>query len=109
MIVVVGGDHGVPRVTRGGGYSCGEGNGHEAETFALEVLHGGTHVFLHELSDLVLGDSHGVVGSGRRRLVAVGAATKGCGPTIGTTGLNTVSASLPKTKQNCLYNIIILL
>lgn len=33
--VVVVGDHGVARVTRGGGDGVGEGNGHEAEAFPL--------------------------------------------------------------------------
>jgi hypothetical protein len=44
-VVVV--DRGVPGVTRGSGNSGGERDGHEAETFPLQVLHGGAHVLLH--------------------------------------------------------------
>jgi len=51
----------VSGVTRGFGDGGGERNGHEAETFPLQVLHGGSHVFLHQLRHLLLRRRQGVV------------------------------------------------
>lgn len=76
---------GVPGVTCGSGDRRGQGNGHEAETLSLKVLHGGAHVFFHQLRNLVFSHHQGVVR--RRRLVALG-------PTIAATSLNTVTATL---------------
>lgn len=42
----------------GRGDGGGKGDWHEAEAFALEVLHGGAHVFFHELRYLVLRCRH---------------------------------------------------
>lgn len=86
----------VPGVTRGSGDGCCQRNGHEAEPFALQVLHGGAHVFLHELRDLLLRHSHAVVG--RRRLVPVPSA----GPAIGT-GLDTVTSSLQRPRNYFIF------
>lgn len=51
----------VSGVTRGFGDGSGQGNRHKAETFPLQVLHGGSHVFLHELGHLLLRRGEGVV------------------------------------------------
>lgn len=59
--VVGGGGEGVPGVRGGGGDGRGEGDGHEAEPLPLEVLHGGSHVLLHQLRHLVLRHRHPVV------------------------------------------------
>jgi hypothetical protein len=84
-VVVV--DRGVPGVTRGSGNSGGEQDGHEAETFPLQVLHGGAHV-LHELGHLVLGDGEAVVR--RHHLVAIRGASNG--PAINPS-LNTITTT----------------
>ena len=90
-------DQGVPDVTRGGGDGGGKGNGHEAEAFALQILHGGAHVFLHELGHLLLRHGQAVVGGGRRRrLVAVG--VSGMGPTVGV-GLDAVTTAALRTQM----------
>jgi len=47
-------DERVPGVTRGFGDGGGQRNRHKAETFPLQVLHGGPHVFLHQLRHLLL-------------------------------------------------------
>jgi hypothetical protein len=85
-VVVV--DCGVPEVTRGSGNSGGERDGHEAETFPLQVLHGGAHVLLHELGHQVLGDGEAVVR--QHRLVAVRDASNG--PAINPS-LNTITTT----------------
>jgi len=56
-----GADQGVPGVTCGSGDGSGKGNGHEAQALALKVLHGGTHVFLHQLRYLVLRHGQAVI------------------------------------------------
>lgn len=61
VVVVVGGGDGGSGVTGGGGDGGGERNGHEAETFPLKVLHGGPHVFLHQLRHLLFRHRHAVV------------------------------------------------
>lgn len=106
MVVASGGGvvhQGVPGVTGGGGDGGGEGDGHEAQTFALKVLHGGAHVFFHQLGHLVLRHGQGVVGR-RRRLVSVGASR---GSAAGG-GLDAVTSSLIKTSQITIIIIIIL-
>lgn len=49
-------------MARDGGDGGGEGDGHEAEALALEELHGGAHVLLHELRHLVLRHRQAVAG-----------------------------------------------
>ena len=98
MVVVVV-DQGIPGMTGGGGDSGGERDGHEAEAFALKVLHGGAHVFFHELGHLVLRHGEGVVGGGRWRLVAVSVGVASEGPTVGGGGLDAVTASLQTNKD----------
>ena len=61
LVIAVVMEEGVPGVTCGGGDGGGQRNRHEAEAFSLEVLHGGAHVFLHELGDLVFRHRHAVV------------------------------------------------
>lgn len=93
MVAVVdagdGRGHGVAGVAGGGGGGDGggEGDGHEAQAFALEVLHGGTHVLLHELGHLVLRHRQAVVGGGRLCPVTAPRARPTC--------LYTVATSLP--------------
>lgn len=98
-VVVVGGvDQGVPGVTRGRGDGCGEGNGHEAETFALQVLHGRSHVFLHELRHLLLRHVEALVRRRRRFIVAVRAPWMD--PAVGDgVSLGAVTASLQNTRS----------
>ena len=94
VVVNVVGDQGVAGVTGSGGNGGGKRDGHEAEAFALEVLHGGAHVFLHKLGHLVLRHGEAVVVGGRRRLIV--------GPTV---GLDAVTASLQNNTNKLKSNM----
>lgn len=92
-------DDGIPGMTRSGGDGSGQGDGHEAESFPLQVLHGGTHVLLHQLCHLLLRHLQAIVW--RRRLCSVTAPSN-------STYLDTVTASL-QIKYAQRYNITIMI